>query len=329
MKAMVWDGPGKALVERELPTPEPGEGELLIRVRACGVCRTDLHVVDGELPRPKLPLIPGHEVVGTIVRPGPGANRFSAGERVGIPWLGKTCGRCRFCRSGRENLCEDPEFTGYTRDGGYAEYLVADERFAFPLPEGYADGEAAPLLCAGLIGYRSYRKAEAAEKLGFYGFGAAAHLLVQLAVAQGKSVYAFTRPGDAAAQALARDLGAVWTGASTESPPELLDAAILFAPVGELIPAALRTVDRGGKVICAGIHMSDIPGFPYRLLWEEREIASVANLTRQDGEEFFSLAERLRFRTHIHSYPLSQANEALRALREGRIAGAAVLFPES
>ncbi len=328
MKAMVWDGPGRRLVERDLPTPEPGEGELLIRVQACGVCRTDLHVIDGELPQPKRPLIPGHEVVGTVVRPGLGARRFSVGERVGIPWLGKTCGNCRFCRSGRENLCEHPEFTGYTRDGGYAEYLLADERFVFALPEEYADGDAAPLLCAGLIGYRSYRKAERANRLGFYGFGAAAHLLVQLAVAQEKEVYAFTRAGDAAAQALARELGAVWTGASTVVPPDPLDAAILFAPVGDLIPAALRAVDRGGKVVCAGIHMSDIPSFPYRLLWEEREIVSVANLTRQDGEEFFSLARRVHFRTHIHSYPLSQANEALSALREGRIAGAAVLFPD-
>ncbi|MDD4934054.1 MAG: zinc-dependent alcohol dehydrogenase family protein [Methylacidiphilaceae bacterium] len=329
MKAMVLEEPGKALVERELPIPEPGEGEILVKVGACGVCRTDLHVVDGELPEPKLPLIPGHEVVGTVVSPGPGATRFAAGQRVGIPWLGRTCGRCRFCRSGRENLCENPEFTGYTRNGGYADYLVADERFAFPLPEGYGDGEAAPLLCAGLIGYRSYRLAGPGEKLGFYGFGAAAHLLVQLAVAQGKEVYAFTRSGDVAAQNLARELGAVWTGASTEAPPVPLDAAILFAPAGELIPAALRALDRGGKVVCAGIHMSDIPSFPYRLLWEERQIASVANLTRQDAEEFFSLAARLHFRTHIHSYPLSQANAALSALREGRIAGAAVLFPGS
>ncbi|VVM06786.1 alcohol dehydrogenase, propanol-preferring [Methylacidimicrobium cyclopophantes] len=327
MKAMVWEGPGNALAERELPVPEPKEGELLIRVQACGICRTDLHVVDGELPQPKLPLIPGHEVVGTVVRSGPGAKRFSVGQRVGIPWLGKTCGRCRFCRSGRENLCEAPEFTGYTRDGGYAEYLVADERFAFLLPKGYADGEVAPLLCAGLIGYRSYRMAGDGTKLGFYGFGAAAHLLIQLAIAQGKDVYAFTRPGDAPAQALARELGAAWTGASTELPPVPLDAAILFAPVGDLVPTALRALDRGGKIVCAGIHMSDIPSFPYRLLWEEREVRSVANLTRRDGEEFFSLAERIHFRTHIHSYPLSRANEALDALREGRIAGAAVLFP--
>ncbi|MGD9896754.1 MAG: zinc-dependent alcohol dehydrogenase family protein [Candidatus Methylacidiphilaceae bacterium] len=329
MKAMVWEGPGNSLVERELPTPEPGEGELLIKVRACGVCRTDLHVVDGDLPKPKLPLIPGHEVVGTVVRAGPGAKRFSKGQRVGIPWLGKTCGQCRFCRSGRENLCQDPQFTGYTRNGGYAEYLVADEQFVFPLPETYDDGEAAPLLCAGLIGYRSYQKAEPAKRLGFYGFGAAAHILVQLAVAQEKEVYAFTRPGDSAAQALARELGATWTGASTEASPNLLDAAILFAPVGELIPAALQVLDRGGKIVCAGIHMSDIPSFPYRLLWEERQIVSVANLTRRDGEEFFSLARRLHFRTHIHSYPLSRANEALSALREGRFAGAAVLFPEN
>ncbi len=329
MKAMVWDGPGKALVERQLPTPEPGEGEILVKVSACGVCRTDLHVVDGELSEPKLPLIPGHEVVGKVARLGPGAKRFVVGQRVGIPWLGKTCGHCRFCRSARENLCEDPEFTGYTRNGGYAEHLVADERFAFSLPESYGDGEAAPLLCAGLIGYRSYRLAESGEKLGFYGFGAAAHLLIQLAVAQGKEVYAFTRSGDIAAQSLARELGAAWTGASTEAPPVPLDAAILFAPAGELIPAALRALDRGGKVVCAGIHMSDIPSFPYRLLWEERQIASVANLTRQDGEEFFSLAARVHFRTHIHSYPLSQANEALSALREGRVAGAAVLIPGS
>lgn len=329
MKAMVWPGPGKPLVESELPTPEPREGEILVRVLACGVCRTDLHVIDGELPKPKLPLVPGHEIVGVVVRSGPGAHRFSVGDRVGIPWLGRTCGSCRFCRSGRENLCEHPEFTGYTRDGGYAEYVSADERFAFPLPEGYSDGEAAPLLCAGLIGYRSYRKAQSAKRLGFYGFGAAAHLLVQLAVAQGKEVYAFSRPGDVAAQSLARDLGAVWTGASTDSPPDLLEAAILFAPVGDLVPAALRAVDRGGKVICAGIHMSDIPSFPYRLLWEEREIVSVANLTRQDGEEFFSLAGEIHFRTHFRSYPLAHANEALSALREGRVTGAAVLFPDT
>ncbi|MFN3336364.1 MAG: zinc-dependent alcohol dehydrogenase family protein, partial [Thermomicrobium sp.] len=311
MRAMVLERPGQPLVLRELPIPEPGPGQVLLRVHACGVCRTDLHIVDGELPNPKLPLILGHQIVGEVVQKGPGAERYRIGQRVGVPWLGWTCGECRFCRSGRENLCDRARFTGYTLDGGYAEYSVADERYCFPIPDGYPDEQAAPLLCAGLIGYRALRFAAGAHRLGFYGFGAAAHILTQVAVWQGRAVYAFTRPGDVEGQAFARSLGAVWAGGSDELPPEPLEAALLFAPVGALVPQALRAVEKGGVVVCAGIHMSDIPSFPYALLWEERVVRSVANLTRQDGEEFLQLAPQVPVHTQVQLYPLSKANQAL------------------
>lgn len=327
MQAMVLYSPGTPLQEANLPLPEPKSGQVLVRVRACGVCRTDLHVVDGELPDPKLPIIPGHEIVGTVVAKGPGVERFAIGDRVGVPWLGFTCGGCRYCRSGRENLCDQARFTGYTRDGGYAQYTVADERFCFPIPPAYADVEAAPLLCAGLIGYRSLVRAGEGERLGLYGFGAAAHIIAQVARHQGRQVYAFTRPGDVEGQQFARELGAVWAGDSTAMPPEKLDAAIIFAPVGELVPVALQAVEKGGTVVCAGIHMSDIPSFPYRLLWEERSICSVANLTRRDGEEFLALAPQVPVRTEVQPFPLSEANEALARLRSGRVRGAAVLVP--
>jgi len=296
-------------------------------VHACGVCRTDLHVVDGDLDQPKLPLVPGHQIVGTVERVGEGVAGFAPGDRVGVPWLGRTCGVCRYCRSGRENLCDSARFTGYDIDGGYAERTVADERFCFPIPEGYPDLQAAPLLCAGLIGYRALRMAGDAERIGFYGFGAAAHILVQVARWQGRRVYAFTRAGDAEAQEFARELGAEWADASEEAPPEELDAAILFAPAGELVPRALRAVCRGGTVVCGGIHMSDIPSFPYSILWGERVVRSVANLTRRDGEEFLALAPRVPVRTHVVSYPLEEANRALDDLRAGRLRGAAVLLP--
>jgi propanol-preferring alcohol dehydrogenase len=315
MRAMVLAGRG-ALQLREVPVPRPAAGQVLLRVRACGVCRTDLHVVDGELPQPKPEVVPGHEIVGEV-----------DGRRVGVPWLGWTCGVCAFCKSGRENLCALARFTGYQLDGGYAEYAVADERYCFALPERYGDAEAAPLLCAGLIGHRALRMAGDARRLGLYGFGAAAHLIAQVAVLEGREVYAFTRAGDALAQRFARDLGAHWAGSSLEAPPELLDAAIIFAPVGALVPAALKAVDKGGVVVCAGIHMSDIPSFPYQLLWGERVVRSVANLARRDGEEFLALAARLPLRTRVQQFPLEQANEALAALREGRITGAAVLVP--
>jgi propanol-preferring alcohol dehydrogenase len=315
MRAMVLSGRG-ALQLREVPVPRPAAGQLLVRVRACGVCRTDLHVVDGELPHPKPEVVPGHEIVGEV-----------DGRRVGVPWLGWTCGVCAFCKSGRENLCALARFTGYHLDGGYAEHAVADERYCFALPERYGDAEAAPLLCAGLIGHRALRMAGDARRIGFYGFGAAAHLIAQVAVLEGREVYAFTRAGDAQAQQFARDLGARWAGSSLEAPPELLDAAIIFAPVGALVPAALKAVDKGGVVVCAGIHMSDIPSFPYQLLWGERVVRSVANLTRRDGEEFLALAARSPLRTRVQEFPLEQANEALAALREGRITGAAVLVP--
>ena len=315
MRAMVLSGRG-ALQLREVPVPRPAAGQLLVRVRACGVCRTDLHVVDGELPHPKPEVVPGHEIVGEV-----------DGRRVGVPWLGWTCGVCAFCKSGRENLCALARFTGYQLDGGYAEYAVADERYCFALPERYGDAEAAPLLCAGLIGHRALRMAGDARRIGFYGFGAAAHLIAQVAVLEGREVYAFTRAGDAQAQQFARDLGARWAGSSLEAPPELLDAAIIFAPVGALVPAALKAVDKGGVVVCAGIHMSDIPSFPYQLLWGERVVRSVANLARRDGEDFLALAARLPLRTRVQQFPLEQANEALAALREGRITGAAVLVP--
>jgi propanol-preferring alcohol dehydrogenase len=325
---MTLAAPRQPLQPLDRPTPEPGPDQLLIRVRACGVCRTDLHVVDGELPHPKLPLIPGHEIVGTVVQKGGRVERFTVGDRVGVPWLGWTDGVCRYCRAGRENLCDHPGFTGYTLDGGYAEYAVADHRYCFPLPQEYPDAEAAPLLCAGLIGYRSLMMTGDARRLGLYGFGAAAHIIAQVARHQGRTVYAFTRPGDTEAQQFARSLGAVWAGDSTQPPPEELDAALIFAPVGALVPAALRAVGKGGVVVCAGIHMSDIPSFPYHLLWGERVVRSVANLTRRDGEEFLALAPRVPVRTEVQTFPLREANEALRRLREGAIRGAAVLIPE-
>jgi propanol-preferring alcohol dehydrogenase len=325
MRAMVLSDPGTPLREVDLPVPTPGPEQVLVRVRACGVCRTDLHVMDGELPEPKLPLVLGHEIVGTVAGRGERVERFALGDRVGVPWLGWTCGVCPFCRSGRENLCDRARFTGYQIDGGYAEYTVADQRFCFPLPPRYSDTEAAPLLCAGLIGYRSLVMAGDARRLGIYGFGAAAHIVAQVARHQGRQIFAFTRAGDVKAQAFARDMGAVWVGASDATPPEELDAAILFAPAGELVPAALRAVGRGGIVVCGGIHMSDIPSFPYSLLWGERTLRSVANLTRRDGEEFLALAPQVPVRTEVQPFPLTEANEALARLRGGRIRGAAVL----
>ena len=325
MRAMVLDEAGRPLVLRERVVPEPGEGQVLVEVGACGVCRTDLHVCDGELTEPKLPLVPGHEVVGRVAALGPGVECFREGARVGVPWLGWTCGACRFCEAGKENLCEAARFTGYTLDGGYAEYLVADQRYCFPLAEGLSDVAAAPLLCAGLIGYRSLRMAGEAKILGLYGFGAAAHIVAQVARHQGREVFAFVRPGDEAAKDFARELGAAWAGDSGEEPPEPLDAAILYAPVGALVPAALRAVAPGGTVVCAGIHMSDIPSFPYEILWRERTVVSVANLTRRDGEEFLALAPKIPVATTVEPFPLDQANEALARLREGRLKGAAVL----
>ncbi len=322
---MVLERAGEPLVERELPVPEPGAEQVLVRVRACGICRTDLHVLDGELPEPKLPLVLGHQIVGTVEKVGPRVGDLSLDQRVGIPWLGGTCGSCGHCRAERENLCEQASFTGYQRDGGFAQYAVADARFCFPLPDGYGDLQVAPLLCAGLIGYRSYRMASEAERLGLYGFGAAAHILAQIARHQGRQIYAFTRPGDSEAQRFAERLGAVWVGDSDKAPPEPLDAAILFAPAGELVPAALRAVRPGGTVVCGGIHMSDIPSFPYSILWQERAVRSVANLTRQDGEELLALAPEIPVHTEVHEYPLSQANQALEDLRAGRFTGAAVL----
>jgi propanol-preferring alcohol dehydrogenase len=327
MKAMVLEEPQSPLQEAELPIPQPGRGQILIRVAACGVCRTDLHVSDGDLTDPKLPLVLGHEIVGTVAAKGMEVDGLAVGDRVGVPWLGHTCGVCRFCRTGRENLCDQARFTGYQIDGGYAEYTVADQRYCFPLPPGYSDVEAAPLLCAGLIGYRSLVMAGDGQRLGIYGFGAAAHIITQVARHQGRRVYAFTRPGDQASQQFARDLGAVWGGSSDVLPPEELDAAILFAPVGSLVPAALRAVARGGTVVCAGIHMSDIPAFPYHLLWSERTVRSVANLTRRDGEEFLALASQVRVRTQVEVLRLARANEALMHLRKGDIRGAAVLVP--
>lgn len=325
MRAMILTQPGAPLQAIEQPVPHPGRGQILLKIRACGVCRTDLHVVDGELPDSKLPLIPGHEIVGEVVELGEGVDQFLAGQRVGVPWLGHTCGACWFCRTGRENLCDAPGFTGYTLDGGYAEYALADARYCFLLPDNYDDLHAAPLLCAGLIGYRSYALAEDAERIGLYGFGAAAHIIAQAAARQGRKVYAFTRPGDVAAQEFARALGAVWAGGSDQPPPEALDAAIIYAPVGALVPQALRAVRKGGKVICAGIHMSEIPGFPYAILWGERSVSSVANLTRRDGEEFLAIAAAIEIRTEVHPYPLLEANRALEDLRQGRFQGAAVL----
>jgi alcohol dehydrogenase, propanol-preferring len=325
VRAMVLDSPGEPLRAARVPEPEPGPQEVLIRVRACAVCRTDLHVVDGELPDPKLPLIPGHQIVGTVEEVGERVQRFAPGDRVGVPWLGYTDGTCRYCRTGRENLCDYARFTGYQMDGGYAEYSVADHRFCFPLPEDYPDLQAAPLLCAGLIGYRSLRMAGDAERLGLYGFGASAHIIIQVAVHQGRRVFAFTRGGDEEGQGFARRLGAEWAGGSDEPPPEELDAAIIFAPVGALVPVALRAVAKGGVVVCAGIHMSDVPSFPYEVLWGERAVRSVANLTRRDGEEFLALAPRVPVRTEVTPFPLEGANETLEALRGGKIRGAGVL----
>jgi propanol-preferring alcohol dehydrogenase len=372
MRAMVLEKAGEPLILRELAIPEPGPNDLLLRVRACGVCRTDLHIVDGELTEPKLPLVPGHEIVARVAVAGESVEGFAVGDRVGVPWLGGACGECRYCRGGRENLCDAAVYTGHTRDGGYAEYTVADARYCLPLPELYGDAAAAPLLCAGLIGYRSYRMAgEGIERLGIYGFGAAAHIVAQIAIAGsqggdrrvgpdgpprddsvtgpdgpprddvtghceaaaggrgnlGVSVYAFTRPGDKEGQAFARRLGCVWAGGSDETPPEKLDAALIFAPVGALVPAALAAVDKGGSVVCGGIHMSDIPSFPYRLLWEERVLRSVANLTRDDGQALMDAAARTAIETETHTYLLEKANEALDDLRAGRFTGAAVLVP--
>lgn len=324
---MVLHAPGTPLSRADVPRPRPGPGQVLARVSACAVCRTDLHVVDGELRHPKLPLVPGHEIVARVAERGPGAERFRIGDRIGIPWLAWTCGSCAYCRSGRENLCPQAKFTGYTVDGGYAEFAVADERFAVPLPDDYGDAEAAPLLCAGLIGFRSLRKAGEGKKLGLYGFGAAAHIVAQLAVAEGREVHAVTRRGDDAAQEFARSLGAAWVGDAAAVPDGALDAAILFAPVGALVPEALRATAPGGCVVCGGIHMSDIPSFPYRLLWEERSVASVANLTRADADAFFAAASRHRIRTRVQTFPLAEANAVLDRLRRGEITGAAVLVP--
>ena len=325
MRAMILESPGEPLQAAEVPTPEPGPEQVLLHVHDCAVCRTDLHVVDGELPDPKLPLIPGHQIVGSVIRSGESVDRFATGDRVGVPWLGFTDNSCHYCLTGRENLCDDARFTGYQIDGGYAEYTVADQRFCFPIPEGYPDLQAAPLLCAGLIGYRSFRMTGDAERLGLYGFGAAAHIIAQVAEHQGRKVFAFTSPGDTETQQFARELGAVWAGDSIQPPPEELDAAIIFAPVGALVPAALRVVAKGGVVVCAGIHMSDIPSFPYEILWGERVVRSVANLTRRDGEEFLTLSPKVPVHTEVMPFPLEEANEALHALRAGEIRGAAVL----
>ena len=327
MRAMVLDEPGKPLSMRDLPDPHPAAGEIRVRVAACGVCRTDLHVVDGDLPDPKLPVIPGHEIVGHIDEIGPGVTGFRVGERVGIPWLGHTCGTCYYCRTGHENLCDRPLFTGYTRDGGFATHAIADAAFAFPLGDIGEDTAVAPLLCAGLIGWRSLVLAGEGRSLGIYGFGAAGHIVLQVARAQGRKVFAFSRPGDEAAQDFARSLGADWAGGSDETPPEPLDAAIIYAPVGDLVPIALRAIRKGGKVVCAGIHMSDIPSFPYRILWEERQLLSVANLTRKDAVDFLRVAPEAHVRTTTVTYPLARANEALDDLRAGRLQGAAVLVP--
>ncbi len=323
---MVLNALGKELRRAELPRPEPGPGQVLLRVRACGICRTDLHIVEGDLPEPKLPLVLGHQIVGVLEEVGPGVEGLAVGDRVGVPWLGWTCGECRYCRSGRENLCVRARFAGYQIDGGYAEYAVADVRFCFPIPSGYPDVQAAPLLCAGMIGYRSLRMAGDAERLGIYGFGAAAHIVAQVARHQGRRVFAFTREGDHEGQRFAMELGAEWVGASIERPPEELDAAILFAPAGELVPTALRAVAPGGTVICAEIHMSDIPSFRYEILWGERVVRSVANLTRQDGVEFLGLAPQVPVETRVRAFPLEQANEALETLRSGKVRGAIVLI---
>ncbi len=325
MRAMVLEQPGKPLALRDVPKPKPEPGQLLVRVKTCAICRTDLHLVDGELPNPKLPLIPGHQIVGRIEEIGENVQGFSPGERLGIPWLGWTDGECAYCRSDRENLCDRAKFTGYTIDGGYAEFAVVDARFCFRLPNEYGDIEVAPLLCAGMLGYRSYRKTGEAPRIGIYGFGNAAHLISQIAIYQGRKIFAFTRPGDKAGQESARKLGAVWAGGSDERPPEKLDAAIIFAPVGALVPKALRVLTKGGIVVCGGIHMSDIPSFPYVDLWGERAICSVANLTRRDGEEFLEIAPRVPVKTKTQTFPLEEANTALKKFRSGQLNGAAVL----
>lgn len=327
MKAMVLDSANSPLRLAELPMPVPKENEVLLKVHACGVCRTDLHVADGELANPKYPLILGHEIVGSIVDKGQKVERFTIGQRLGVPWLGHTCGQCRYCTNNHENLCDNALFTGYTLNGGYAEYTVADQRYCFPIPESYSDAEAAPLLCAGLIGYRALIAAGDAQRLGIYGFGAAAHIIAQAAHYQGRKIFAFTKPGDVAGQQFAIALGASWAGDSNMPPPEEMDAAIIFAPVGALIPQALRHTAKGGIVVCAGIHMSDIPQFPYSILWGERTVRSIANLTRQDGEEFLALAPKIGIHTEVTTFPLSSANEVLELLRQGKIRGAAVLVP--
>jgi len=328
MRAMALRRPGAGRVEPlELETPSPGPGQLVVRVLACGVCRTDLHVVDGELPDTTIPIVPGHEIVGCVERLGPGATSFRIGDRVGIPWLGWSCGACDFCVAGRENLCRSARYTGYQVHGGYAEYTVADARFCFAVPDGYDDAHAAPLLCAGLIGYRAYRMAGAGTRVGIYGFGAAAHIIAQVAVNQGREVYAFVTPGDSRAEQFALAVGATWAGPSNEPAPVALDSAVIFAPVGRLVPEALSRVKPGGVVVCAGIHMSDIPSFPYRLLWDERIVRSVANLTREDAQQFLELAATVPLETHVHTYALADANNALEDLRRGRLSGAAVLVP--
>ena len=329
MRAMILEAQGMPLVEADLPVPEPGPGHVRVKVGACGVCRTDLHVLDGDLRNPKLPLVMGHQVVGTVDELGEKVDGHSEGDRIGVPWLGGSCGHCAYCEEDRENLCDEPRFTGYQIDGGFAEYCIADARFCFPIPEGYSDLQAAPLLCAGLIGYRAYRMAGDGKRLGLYGFGAAGHILCQIARHDGREVYAFTSPGDAVAQDFARSLGAVWAGGSDQPPPRALDATILFAPVGALVPTALQAVRKGGTVVCAGIHMRDIPSFPYSILWGERIVRSVANLTRRDGEEFLALAPKIPVQTEVTPYPLERANEALDDLRHGRFTGAAVLSIES
>jgi propanol-preferring alcohol dehydrogenase len=325
MRAMLLEEAGKPLELADIPPPEPGPDQVLLRVRACGVCRTDLHVVDGELENPKLPLVAGHQIVGVVEKLGSGVEGHQVGDRLGVPWLGGSCQDCRYCRSGRENLCQQARYTGYQIDGGFAEYCVADARFCFPLPRGYPDHEVAPLLCAGLIGYRALRMAGDGQRIGLYGFGAAAHLVIQVARYQGREVYAFTRAGDGASQAFARELGAVWAGAADQPPPVQLDSALIFAPVGDLVPQALRAVGPGGTVVCAGIHMSDIPSFPYAILWGERVLRSVANLTRRDGEEFLALAPKIPIHAEVQRYSLTQANQALDDLRAGRLRGAAVV----
>lgn len=327
MKAMVLEQPGSPMTLRQTPIPTAGSGDVLLKVLACGICRTDLHVVDGDLTQPKLPLIPGHQIVGEVLLIGQNVTGLRPGQRVGVPWLGGSCGHCRFCSEGRENLCDDAVYTGYQVNGGFAQFTTAQADYCFPIPDGYSDEQAAPLLCAGLIGYRAYRLVAHCATIGLYGFGAAAHILIQVATHQGKQVYAFTRPGDDDAQAFASELGAAWTGTSGTPPPQEMDGAIIFAPAGELVPEALRAVRKGGRVVCAGIHMSDIPSFPYDMLWGERELCSVANLTRRDGEEFLPLAADIPVHTTVHRYPLAQANKALDDLREGRFNGAAVLVP--